>query len=271
MNDCLSQMVTCATYALEQLGLYEPEITIQEARYRLNKEAEIWQKSQRERDQLWKNFQINNETNGDLLPLVEKAIIHLDRRRHRNTVAVDLGCGISNTTFNLLERGWKVYAVDNSKPIIDELTDKVARMGKKWIEEGHLVLVNQSIEDFEYPEKVDLIIAIDSFGYCNPEQIGNIFLKAKNALNAQGVVVCTFFSYSKDHFAKNLFREIFGAWMTTKNVVEAVMKSVDFPSYSVIEGQSPAGFAKQFHVFAENKRAIQEDISTVVNEIQSTI
>lgn len=33
--NCLSQMIGCLSYALEQLGLYEPEINEQEARDRL--------------------------------------------------------------------------------------------------------------------------------------------------------------------------------------------------------------------------------------------
>ena len=48
-----------------------------------------------------------------------------------------------------------------------------------------------------------------------------------------------------------MLRGMFGAWMTTKNVVEAVMKSTDFSSWSVTDGQSPGGLAKQFHIFAQ--------------------
>lgn len=67
----------------------------------------------------------------------------------------------------------------------------------------------------------------------------------------QGVLVCNLFPYSDNPMATNMLRGMFGAWMTTKNVVQAVMKGVGFFSWSVVEGQSPAGFAKQFHVFAQ--------------------
>ena len=124
-------------------------------------------------------------------------------------------------------------------------------MKEKWIENGKLVLVHQSIEGFDYPEKVDLITATESLPYCDPEEIGNIFLRAKNALHPQGVLVCNIFPYDKFPVVDDMLRRMFGAWMTTKNVIEAVMKSIDFSSWSVIEGRSPSGLAKQFHVFAE--------------------
>jgi SAM-dependent methyltransferase len=249
--NCLSQLIACCTYALEQLGLYEPEINIYQARDRLSKEKGIWEKFQKDRTELWNQFQANN-TNHDALPfLVEKAVTHLNSKDLNGGVAVDLGCGISGTAFNLLECGWKVYAVDSSKSVINTLTDKVSQVGKKWIENGQLVLVNQSIEEFKYPENVHLITAMDSLPYCDPEKISDIFLKAKNALLPGGVLVCSLFPYNDHPIADNMLREMFGAWMTTKNVVEAVMRSVDFPSWSVVEGRSPGGLAKQFHVFAQ--------------------
>lgn len=248
--NCLSQMAECCTNALEYLGLYEPEIDIHQARSRLSKEKEIWGKTQGDRAELWNSFQAKNPIHAKLPSLVEKAVIHLKNHGRDRGVAVDLGCGINSTAFHLLERGWKVYAVDNSKSVMNTLTDKVSQMRKKWIENGQLVLVNQSIENFEYPENVHLIIAIDSLPYCNPEKIGNIFLKAKHSLLSQGVLICNFFPY-KNPIADNVLRSMFGAWLTTKNVIEAVMRSADFPSWSVVDGHSPNRIAKQFHVFAE--------------------
>ncbi|MEC7838572.1 MAG: class I SAM-dependent methyltransferase [Chlamydiota bacterium] len=249
--NCLSQVIGYFSYTLEHLGLYEPEITVHEAKDRLNNEGNTWLKYQTDRQDLWNTFQGNNMTTGPLQPLVAKTIIHLEEQSVKKGVAVDLGCGINTTTFHLLQKGWKVYAVDNSESVISTLAEKVSPMGKNWINNGQLVLVNESIEKFKYPEKVDLIIATDSLPYCDPNKIGQIFLEARNALLPQGVLVCNFFPYSDNPYADNMLRGMFGAWMTTKNVVDAMMRSVDFPSWSVIEGKSPGGMAKQFHVFAK--------------------
>lgn len=248
--NCLSQVIGKLSYALEQLGLYEPEINAQEASNRLSIERKIWKNFQSDRNELWNHFQDNNATTGQLTSLVEKAIRHLESHDIHRGIAVDLGCGINTTTFSLLERGWKVYAVDSSDSVIKTLEQKVSSMGKNWIQKGQLVLVNQAIEEFEYPEKVHLVTATDSLPYCDPKKINMIFFEAKNALLPQGVLACNLFPYNDNPIANEILRGMFGAWMTTKNVVDAVIRSVEFSSWSVTEGRSPGG-SKQFHIFAQ--------------------
>ena len=62
----LSQVVTYFTYALEYLGLYEPNIDIHRARIRLDEEKKIWKQYIKDRDILWNTFQGNNEINRKL-------------------------------------------------------------------------------------------------------------------------------------------------------------------------------------------------------------
>jgi SAM-dependent methyltransferase len=249
---CLSRVIGCLSYALEQLGLYEPEISIREARDRLSLESKLWEKTQDNRDEFWSDFQADNTTTGPLPTLVERAITHLKNHHVYRGVAVDLGCGINTTTFNLLERGWKVYAIESSDAVIKTLAQKVSSMGENWIRNGQLVLVKQAIEEFKYPEKVHLVTAIDSLPYCDPKKINKIFLEVKNALLPQGVFVCNLFPYNDNPIVDGMLRGMFGAWTTTKNVVEAVIRSVDFSSWSVTEGKSQGGLAKQFHIFAQS-------------------
>lgn len=213
--NCLSQIIGCLSYALEQLGLYEPEISVQEARNRLSFEKKLWKKSQFDRNDLWNDFQSKNSTTGQLSPLAEKAIILLESHNIQKGIAVDLGCGINSTIFNLLERGWKVYAVDSSSSVIKTLTQKVSSMGKNWIEEGKLILVNQTIEEFNFPEKAHLIIANDSLPYCDPKKINKIFLDVKNALLPQGVFVGNLFPYFNP-LADNMLRGTFWSMVDNK-------------------------------------------------------
>lgn len=166
----LSQLTDCFAYVLETFGLYEPELTIKEARKRLSKESKLWVESQADRKEFWLDFQSNSDTIGSFHPLVQKAILHLEHSNISTGVAVDLGCGINTTVFNLLERGWKVYAVDNSDSVIKNIKQAVSSMKKNWIENGQLVLVNQSIEAFDFPEKVHLITATDSLPYSDPKK-----------------------------------------------------------------------------------------------------
>lgn len=244
-------MIGCLSYALEQLGLYEPEINAQEANDRLRFESKLWKNSQSDRSMFWSSFQGNNISCSEPPPLVKKAISHLESQHIEKGVAVDLGCGINATTLELLKRGWKVYAVDSSEDVIKRLEKKFSSMKESWIENGQLVLVKQSIEKFKFPEKVHLVIATESLPYCNPKSINKIFLEIKKALLPQGILACNLFPYNDNAIANNLMRGMFGGWMTTKNVVEAVVKSIDFSTWSVTEGTSPSGKAKQFHVFAQ--------------------
>jgi SAM-dependent methyltransferase len=250
--NCLSHTFHFISQALEHLGLYEPEIDAQEAHSRLYAESKIWKGFQGDRDELWGDFQASSQTSGPLHHLVAKAVTTLESDRHsQRGVAVDLGCGISTTTFNLLEKGWKVYAIDSSKSVLETLAKTASSLNESWIEDGQLVLVHDSIEGFEYPEKVHLITAIDSLPYCNPKKVTEVFLRAKDALVPQGIFVCTLFSHDDPPMAKNMLRAMFGAWMTTKNVVDATIKSINFASWSVEKGTSPGGMGKQVHVIAQ--------------------
>lgn len=247
---CLSQMLSCFSYILEQTGLYEPEISIDEAKDRLEREGlNMWEEVQGDRSALWNDFQAKGfRANGELSPLVKKAFsINQKIQKNQKGIAVDLGGGLSHTAIDLLKKGWKVYVVDNSSLVLETLAQKVE---KKWINNGQLVLVNSSIEEYEYPEKVDLITASESLPYCDPRKIQEVFLKAKNALQHQGVFACNFFPYDRPE-VDLILRNMFGAWMTTKNVIDAVMKSVDFSEWSVVEGRSSGGLGRQFHVFAQ--------------------
>jgi hypothetical protein len=93
-------------------------------------------------------------------------------------------------------------------------------------------------------------MAIDSLPYCDPEKISKIFLDVRHSLFPKGVFVCSLFSYSKTR-TDDIIRIVFGAWLTTKNVVEAVVKSSEFSSWSVNDGIGHAGLARQIHVLAQ--------------------
>lgn len=231
--NCLSQVTSFCSYALEQLGLYEPEIDMTEAKSRLNKEAAMWEKYQYDRAETWKSFLEENTSIRKPWALIDDVIEALKEEGIEKKVAVDLGCGIGDSgTFHLLELGWKVYAIDSSKLVTDSLEEKVSRMAKKWIEKGQLIIVNQPIESFDYPEKVHLIIAEKSLPYCDPRQITKILLKAKFALQSKGCLLFDLLPYNNAKVDQAV-REEFGAWITTKNVVEAIMRFVNFSEHSV--------------------------------------
>lgn len=249
--NCVLQMIGCLSYSLEWLGVYEPKLTIREAKERLNLESNVWKEYQGDRALFWNVFQIQVDMDNHSHPLILKALDCLKANNSKKGVAVDLGCGLNTYTFDLLDRGWKVYAVDSSDLVLKTLAEKVSLLGKNWIQDGQLVLVNQTIEEFKFPEKVHLITAIESLPYCDPEKIVKIFLEMKSGLLPQGVLVCNLFPYDDNRIANNLLKNIFGGWMTTKNVVDALVESIDFKKSTVTEVINPSQLARQFHVVAE--------------------
>lgn len=117
--NCLSQAINYFFYGLEELGFYEPELTIEEAKDRLALEKKRWEDDQEDRDLFWSLFQKKRAIDIPPLPLVTKAIHLLQKDSTEKKVAVDLGCGISPTTIHLLKKGWKVYAVDSSQSVLE--------------------------------------------------------------------------------------------------------------------------------------------------------
>jgi SAM-dependent methyltransferase len=264
----LEPVISCFSHVFEQLGIYEPQISIEEARKRLELESQLWKQYQRDRNENWNQFLIDQENSRIFLnllmrissnsdqekdsnppsPLIEEAVAKLASHQINTGVAVDLGCGIGSDACYLLERGWKVYAVDSSPNVISTLTKRITSLGKDWIQNGNLVLVNQTIEEFEFPENVHLVTAIDSLPYCDPTEINSIFLRIKSSLAPQGMLVCNLFPHYNDSRADNEMRNRFGGWMSTKNVVDAVVRSVDFTSSSVTK--KDCGSVEQFHIYA---------------------
>ena len=248
---CVSQMIGCLSYSLEWLGVYQPKITSRQAKERLSFESVIWKEFQSDRSEFWNDFQIDTETANHSHPLFTKANNCFQSNGIKKGVAVDLGCGFGTYTFNLLDRGWKVYAVDSSSKVLETLATKVSTMGKNWIENGQLVLVNEKIEEFKFPEKVHLVTAVESLPFCDPEKINAIFLEIKNSLLPQGMLFCNFYSNYDNRIVQNVFKKMFGGWTTTKNVVDALVESIDYKEWSVTEVMNPNKSAKQFHVIVQ--------------------
>lgn len=232
---------------LEWANLYEPVIDIEEAQRRLASIKPEWERfTGSERGGL------SGPNTSPLSPFVVKSLSHLTESNTQGRVAVDLGCGLGSTPFRLCNMGWKVYAVDSSPAVISLVTAATQSLRKNWIEEGQLKLTQSRIEDFEYPEQVDLIIATNSLPYCDPTKIAEIFHKAKTALKEGGVFAAEFFPPNPQYlFADLLLKRNFGGWITTKNVIDAVAQFTGFKEVTVCAGRSPSGIAPQIHVFAK--------------------
>lgn len=123
-------------------------------------------------------------------------------------VALDLGCGNNEAMIYLLEKGWKVIGVDYSP----EVLTKISQINQKWLETKQLILTCSSIEKYEWPQKVELVLAGSALPYCDPKQIKTTMASISACLKPEGYFVGNFFaSKYTDKSKQDLFREM-GAW-----------------------------------------------------------
>jgi hypothetical protein len=101
-----------------------------------------------------------------LSPLAQRAI---DLWGASTGTAVDLGCGGKSTaTIELLGRGWKVIAVDSSQVALEALQEFAVAKYSDCVSSGQLTLVCARIEGYRFPRHVEMILAIETFPYCDP-------------------------------------------------------------------------------------------------------
>lgn len=107
-------------------------------------------------------------------------------------LAIELGCGNSAVVSKLLQRGWKVVAVDNSPEALTNLQMRISKTDSARMK--NLTLVCADMETYQFPDNVQLIVAKDSFPYCNPSKIVEVWDKAYQSLQ-KAVALLGIFSH----------------------------------------------------------------------------
>jgi SAM-dependent methyltransferase len=89
--------------------------------------------------------------------------------------AVDLGCGTGRDTFELLDRGWSVLAIDGEQDAIDRLTARAGDGG------GRLTTRVARFEDATWPT-CDLLNASFSLPFCPPDRFDALWARIVDSL-----------------------------------------------------------------------------------------
>lgn len=174
----------------------------------------------------------NATKNAPPAPLLEEAILYA-----KGTEALEIGAGALNDSKFLLNKGWRVTAIDKSP-----LTAAAARE----ILSDQFKFIQTTFDQFDYPvEKFDLINAQWSLSFNSPETFDAVFLSIKSSLKKGGVFCGQFYGY-KDGWANNKEMTFF--------TLEKVKKLFD--GYEILkfveegeEIESVEGGKKHWHVF----------------------
>lgn len=119
-------------------------------------------------------------------PLLNCAIDHVKDQHPRN--AVDLGCGAGNETWQLIQAGWHVLAIDKEP-------DAVARTISK-CSMNEVRMLHAKVADFECLAelpKSNLIHAGLALPFCRPGRFNQLWRQVREALLPKGVFVGHFF------------------------------------------------------------------------------
>lgn len=214
--NCFRRAFSCLSHIYA--WIYEPKLTLQEMQ-----ESIAWKRPGAHTNGLWSDIQSRNSIKKPLSAEIEKVATFFEKQPIQKKIAIDLGCGISPTAYHLLERGWKVYAIDVSMQVLSDLATQIANLRKPWVENEQLILLNQNMETFEIFEKVHLVIAIDSLPHCTPEKVEDIFKRIKNSLLPNGRVLCNTY-LSKHH----KIHQFIGTWTAKKSVIETIIRKTNF-------------------------------------------
>ncbi len=161
----------------------------------------------------WKTFNLTN-------PFHFLSKPPFDQKVERGKTALDLGCGRGGSTKVLLDRGWKVTAIDCFQEPLDKLRKEIAASNPESLESGQLTLLAGDVLTCNFPV-VDLIVARDLMPYLPPNKLGVFLQKVERSLNPNGWFLGSLFDQN------SRCQWSYGAWVVTdEKMCKALVEKV---------------------------------------------
>ena len=179
-------------------------------------------------------FQITKEKPPS--PLLEEAIIILNIKGW----ALDLGCGAGRDTKFLLDKGFRVTALDISPQVSEYLKD--------FPHQENLDLIISSFEDFNFEkEKYDLVNAQLSLPFTNRDEFDEVFSKMKDSIKRGGIFVGQLFGVNDDWNKSKTTKMTFH----TKEEAQVLFNNMELLKFieKDYDGTIANGTPKHWHVF----------------------
>lgn len=129
-------------------------------------------------------------------------------------VALDIGCGNSESAIYLLQKGWTVICLDYSQEALTVMEKRATQINQEWLKTNQLMLTCSTIEDYRWPTKIDLVLASSALPYFDPLKIKAVMTNIYQNLNSGGHFIGNFFASKYVGSAMDVTREM-GAWFVS--------------------------------------------------------
>ncbi|MDF2577304.1 MAG: hypothetical protein K0S74_788 [Chlamydiales bacterium] len=159
-----------------------------------------------DRKEFWGMFAQKNVPN--LPHIVRNFVGSIDGK---GKTAIDLGCGNGGVSEFLLDRGWRVIAVDTSRIALAILKERC----QSQLQSGQLSVVEANLATYTPEEPAELVLAMDVFPYIDPKQFRDTWTKVHDLfIKEDGLFMGTFFrsvNSKREIIHMNMLKEM-GAW-----------------------------------------------------------
>lgn len=164
----------------------------------------------------WSNYQestYNDNVSNLLIEFLDKYNIE---------TAIDLGCGSGNETVYMIKKGINVLAIDrqlNNNYILDRLEES---------EKNKVFFLQSTFEDIVLP-KTDLVAALFSIPFCEPDKFGLLWNKIYDSINTNGYFIGQLFG------DRSCFNELKDVSTFTKEEVNEYLKDYKIIKFEEID------------------------------------
>ncbi|MCU0568753.1 MAG: class I SAM-dependent methyltransferase [Oculatellaceae cyanobacterium Prado106] len=172
-------------------------------------------------------------------PTLISALSRFEAEPMASRLAVDLGCGDGRDTVELLQRGWRVLAIDGEPQGIKRLCDRPN------LPVDRLTTRVERFEDLTLPMEVDLINASFCLPFCPPNEFPRFWQKLTAALRVGGRISDQLFG-DRDSWATSPNLSCF-----SREQVEDLLQPYGIEMLEEEEhpGKTAVGDEKYWHIF----------------------
>lgn len=161
---------------------------------------------------------------------------------HDGLCAADLGCGSGRDTLELLRRGWKVLAIDQSEEALGSLKEKVPPQ-----HEPDLSVQATRFEELRLaPASLDFVYASFALPFCPPQSFARFWTEIRQSLKPGGYFFAQFFG-KRDSWCDERSELTFHSEEETRALLQG-FKIHHFEEYEQ-DGTTRVGARKHWHYY----------------------